>query len=1279
MERPITETRVQTSLSEAVAEAIRSGTDELDRLASLIKEAEQRLGRPAQPMRDGRPKSVEADGYSFLLDAAVSDLVGKLDRNRAVLSTFNVVFFGRTGAGKSTLLSALGRLDGELVSDGHSDFTTEVRSLDWNGCRLYDTPGINGWGRTQSRQDLEEKARAAVETADVVLLCFDTQSQQAAEFAKVAEWVHIYRKPALAILNVRNLKWRDPLRAPDPEDRLQLTATVRQHASNISDELQAIGLSGVPVVAINSKRCLFARASTPFLGPAANELEKMRDVRGVDYLEKWSNLPVLERLLTAYVTEGATDLRVAAVREMVRAGFSMWADQLDAFVSGQRDRCASVERTVADWLNVLGYPGDRRKHANLPDKDGVRGLVSTLEELIGEPFGASSVGRLERHAQQILRSLLSPHRARSITDSEGLIREAFDDRRTVSDVEFNQKVFDQAQIDASVAEAASSAMTFLEDNLKLSGLDAALDLDLVAQRQGHVKGAAGAVNRIAGNVLKASQLVMDSTAVVLGIIAATNFWNPAGWMAAVILGGLGIAGSVMSFFGGLARKKAERARIKARAQALADARVAVNSYFDECESKQLQRIMQEAWTLASAPLAGLLKEAIHDRRGTVRVAAAAAWLREAAVAQPAPPSPELLVDRVVARLHQQLGSPALPTVSAMLLGEDWVAESSADRAHGVPSDRDNAEFDEAARRACGRFSSHLAGVIAAADGDDAAAWLRGIGDADFLEPLEKDEIERARALLDLPPRLAVLGDFSSGKTSLIKRLLAETGSPTPDSLRVHAAPATDAIHRHPFGSFTLVDAPGFQSRAGGHETVAFAAAESAALVLVVLHVNLLIGDLTHLDRLLLGTEVSEGRLDRTIFVIGRIDELGADPHGAAGELTSRRLLKEAELAQALAARGIQVRSGQVLTVAADPFGLVGERLPVSRSDYSDADRRWDGIDTLSAPLNALDRAQLRVLASRAAADLATGTLLRFRHRLQGGIADMQVEYDATVRLQMVIGTSVQELDLIIGSAKRLIERIVNDHANEMIAEALGADPREIEAMAPSLAAWLEDPRLAAGLEAGMKTVERDLEEWSQQHEPHVGRELSRWEFTMSAEGLETDSPLIGAENGTGLRFVAAVIRESTRMVKAVGTRDAVYAIGKKVLGVNFKPWGAVKAGARVARVGAVLGVVAVGFDVAAWVKSQKEENSREYARKLAADRIRETAPKAIDQLIGTHPADTSEVPENLVASADHLRKQLAAQVEELQRISAQQYAAITAANSQVEAITRLINLRKEAT
>src|SRR5664280_940856 len=175
--------------------------------------------------------------------------------------------------GKSTLLSALGGLDGELVSDGRSDFTTGVRSLDWHSCRLYDTPGINGWGRTRARPDLEESARVAVEVADVVLLCFDSQSQQSSEFAKVAMWVRAYRKPVIAVLNMRNTLWRHPARVASAAHRKGLAQTAQQHADNITSELEAIGLFDVPVVALHSKRGLFARASTPFAGPAASELE----------------------------------------------------------------------------------------------------------------------------------------------------------------------------------------------------------------------------------------------------------------------------------------------------------------------------------------------------------------------------------------------------------------------------------------------------------------------------------------------------------------------------------------------------------------------------------------------------------------------------------------------------------------------------------------------------------------------------------------------------------------------------------------------------------------------------------------------------------------------------------------------------------------------------------------------------------------------------------------------------------------------------------------------
>ncbi|WP_150658140.1 GTPase [Pseudomonas fluorescens] len=94
---------------------------------------------------------------------------------------------------------------------------------------IYDTPGINGWGRNNSRKDLEERARKAVEVADFVLVCFDSQSQQADEFAKFAAWVSEYRKPVIAVLNPRNAMWRMPGRVSAPMARGKPVAVMRDN------------------------------------------------------------------------------------------------------------------------------------------------------------------------------------------------------------------------------------------------------------------------------------------------------------------------------------------------------------------------------------------------------------------------------------------------------------------------------------------------------------------------------------------------------------------------------------------------------------------------------------------------------------------------------------------------------------------------------------------------------------------------------------------------------------------------------------------------------------------------------------------------------------------------------------------------------------------------------------------------------------------------------------------------------------------------------------------
>ena len=199
------ESSSDSSFKEALADALEVGKREIAKLTSVAVGAAAVYGEAvAKLVRDDDFDAVTGEFAQMRLRFA-DELSAHLAEQSKVLSTFNVAFFGRTGAGKSTLLSAFGELNGEAVSPfGASDWTETVKPIRWRGCQLYDTPGINGWGRRKSREELEATARKAVETADVVLLCFDTQSQQASEFAKVAAWVTHYGKPVVAVLNVRN-------------------------------------------------------------------------------------------------------------------------------------------------------------------------------------------------------------------------------------------------------------------------------------------------------------------------------------------------------------------------------------------------------------------------------------------------------------------------------------------------------------------------------------------------------------------------------------------------------------------------------------------------------------------------------------------------------------------------------------------------------------------------------------------------------------------------------------------------------------------------------------------------------------------------------------------------------------------------------------------------------------------------------------------------------------------------------------------------------------------
>lgn len=1245
-------------LSASVAAAVRAGVEELDRLDSIVSEAGSRLRSAWQELSRGAKRSKRDDVFFVWLEDVVTDLTETLDKSRRAVSTFNIAFFGRTGAGKSTLLSALGGLNGELVSPaGRSDFTTDVQALDWRGCRLYDTPGINGWGATKPRAELEESARAAVESADVVLLCFDTQSQQASEFRKVADWVRAYRKPVIAILNVRNPVWRHPARAT-PAQRARLSDIAKQHADNIATELEQIGLTDVPVVAIHSKRALFARAATPFTGPAAPEFESDRSAYGVRYLDKWSNLPILEALICACIVEGATTLRLSGLREGLRTRLRAWANEIERVEADQRARGEALEGVVDGWLNVLGYPDDDWRARNLP-KRGSTDLLTALESSRGEPFTAAVSGRLEGHVRHLLRSHLYPQRMKSLRAAEDLIVDAFDSDSRVSDAEFTTRVFDRAGIVGAIATVARQAGEFIADSLKLARIDAEIDLAVIDRDAITIQGNAGIGGRRASNVLKGTALLGSTASAALGILALTQFWNPAGWTAAAIFLGLAIFSFVTGLFGKKARKGAESKRARVRAQAIADARTAVNSYFDKCEAEQIARILRDSRSLAAQPLAGLISDVLHIRDGRAKLTAEVEWLLAQADDQPPAPSPGEVIQRATERVLAEAGSP--PTsLAACLLGEDWVQDADPETLPAASlSGADHERLKAAADATRLALATHLDAVMRTDDALVASEWLDRTNASDYIDPQGKLELTHARSLLARRPTVVIVGDYSSGKTSLVKRLVAETGSDGPEGLSVDARPTTKRPERVRFGPYEFVDAPGFQSGNEDHDGTAMEVAHEASLLFVVLHVNLLIGDTSRLEALLHGDGAHVGKASHTVFVIGRMDEIGADPVIAPQDFLIRRRRKIEELLSILSSRGLTVSRSQVVAVAADPYGLVADKSPVARDDYAAANRVWDGIDVLSETLLEFGESRTANLAARSALDFGRSALKRACRRTETEIADLDVAQAAAVRLTQLVETSLAELRLLRQSIETRTRRTVSDHANEVLAEALGAGPDEVDSMAMRLQSWWEDPRLESAMSTVSVEIDRELDDWSRRYASEFEREVRRLEFARDSAAAAAD-PVSGL--AAGAHIAAHGAKHVGDFVRAIGNRDAVYAIVKG-FGGKFKPWGAVKLGAKVAKVGAVLGVVAVGLDIVDWTLARRSEARREEARRDAVTYVRGTMDEVLSGLLSQEGGPISYV--------ESLDDDFVDQLERLRAEHGREREAAVAAARRLEGMTEL--------
>jgi hypothetical protein len=513
----------------------------------------------------------------------------------------------------------------------------------------------------------------------------------------------------------------------------------------------------------------------------------------------------------------------------------------------------------------------------------------------------------------------------------------------------------------------------------------------------------------------------------------------------------------------------------------------------------------------------------------------------------------------------------------------------------------------AAQPVCGAGSSWLRQTHEALEGDHEAVAA--------LNPLAKAD----NAL----PRIVVAGDYSTGKSSFIKRLIADADLTVPGRLKIAAPPTTVQHESFWWQGWELIDTPGFQGSVVGHSAAAHDAIAGASVLIVLFNPNLVVGDAADLVRLLFGNAADglSAKLPRTIFVVNRSDELGIDAREDLEGYQNLCRRKELELAQALGSLhgsvGV-VDTSRIVCVASDPHGLVGDREDVSRSHY-DRHRDWDGMDGIhrelanASSLFGANSADIQVLDSGAA---ILGELISTRREhmtyLETAISQerrLLLDVDSCLAGGRALRASARDrlATSFVGFAATLFDDI----------ERASDDASVLAARVERLESWADDPELRQLCNEWTEQFTRECTEWQTTTSSRIEARLNSAAF-VSAFGND-DSNLsvdhLKPDEGSVLRTSAKEGGKHFASSAAKASRETVTKVAHR-FGHKFPPWGATKLTKTVNKAGGALGIALGGVELySTWRSTQREtaaEKTASEQRSESLSKVREAAYRYFD-------------------------------------------------------------------
>lgn len=203
------------------------------------------------------------------------------------------------------------------------------------------------------------------------------------------------------------------------------------------------------------------------------------------------------------------------------------------------------------------------------------------------------------------------------------------------------------------------------------------------------------------------------------------------------------------------------------------------------------------------------------------------------------------------------------------------------------------------------------------------------------------------------PVVTLFGSYDTGKSSLLRRLLVDSGRDVPDWLTISARHETFEVNEVELGTCTVRDTPGFDVGASGVREQNSSRA-MAAVGLTDIGIAVLTPQLVTAERDVLRRLFTQGWPAGTMwFVISRFDEAAGNPeYDLAGyrELGDRKVRELRELF------GLDDRV-PVFVVSQDPFQTAGPVTDLGRDTW-DEFRDWDGMQNLTNAFGALSPSAL---------------------------------------------------------------------------------------------------------------------------------------------------------------------------------------------------------------------------------------------------------------------------------------------------------------------------------